>query len=318
MKAGAGIHLGRNYTAVLIAVLLSLLLYSAALATMEPLLPLGEFQLDPLKETIEAGNYDFARFWLNPWLQDCPSWGVLYLYSAEISIRTEQYKLAIDEYVTAIELGDTQSSFGDAAAALVLALSYEQPDDYSRVIKALQQYIDITPGDPNDTHSMVQCTIAELQREWSTTLGDRLSFLAQQYYDHARSLPGLFARRYDPYHGLTAAEVESGFRHIVPNDMPAALRSCVIGFYYQQEGQIEQAITELEKAIELDANYASAYYFLGFAYQDNEQWSEAVKALQKYIQLTPDDPNENHDIVRCVIQELQSATSVDMLLQIAN
>ena len=54
-----------------------------------------------------------------------------------------------------------------------------------------------------------------------------------------------------------------------------------------EDGNYEQAITDLVKAVKYDASNAEAFYVLGDAYRQNNQKTEAVAAYEKVIELQP-------------------------------
>ncbi|WGV27867.1 serine protease [Halotia branconii] len=58
---------------------------------------------------------------------------------------------------------------------------------------------------------------------------------------------------------------------------------------WYDQGKLEQAIANYEKAIQLNPKYANAYYNLGIALFDQKKLDEAVAAYQKAIQLNPKD-----------------------------
>jgi tetratricopeptide (TPR) repeat protein len=62
------------------------------------------------------------------------------------------------------------------------------------------------------------------------------------------------------------------------------------GVYYLQQEKLTEAITELEKAISLDAKNAYAYYHAGLAYYKSSQAEKAVSALKMFLQLYPNAP----------------------------
>jgi protein O-mannosyl-transferase len=54
-----------------------------------------------------------------------------------------------------------------------------------------------------------------------------------------------------------------------------------LGYAYLQEGQISNAVANLEKAVAIRPRYPEAYYNLGCAFLDNKQPREAVDCLQR-------------------------------------
>jgi tetratricopeptide (TPR) repeat protein len=56
-------------------------------------------------------------------------------------------------------------------------------------------------------------------------------------------------------------------------------------------GKYEEAIKYYDKAIEIDPNYAGAWYGKGSALQKLKQYKEAIECSAKAIELNPNDPN---------------------------
>jgi tetratricopeptide (TPR) repeat protein len=60
-----------------------------------------------------------------------------------------------------------------------------------------------------------------------------------------------------------------------------------LGNALYRQGQLEQAIENYQKAIQLNPEYADAYYNLGIALSDHGQLAQAIENYQKAIQLDP-------------------------------
>ena len=54
-----------------------------------------------------------------------------------------------------------------------------------------------------------------------------------------------------------------------------------------KQGRLEEAITEFERAVEVDPSYAAAYFNLGYAYERRDRIDDAVAQYKKAIQLEP-------------------------------
>ncbi len=54
------------------------------------------------------------------------------------------------------------------------------------------------------------------------------------------------------------------------------------------DGEYEEAIVELNKAIELDPEYADAYYYRGLAYDKSGEVAKAISDYEKCIELSND------------------------------
>lgn len=60
------------------------------------------------------------------------------------------------------------------------------------------------------------------------------------------------------------------------------------GVEYLKQGQNQNAVDSLQKAVELDPNYAEAYSALGAAYRAMDKYNEAIDACKKAINIVPD------------------------------
>ena len=61
------------------------------------------------------------------------------------------------------------------------------------------------------------------------------------------------------------------------------------GIAYNNLGQYDRAIEDYDKAIELNPDYAHAYYNRGYSYDDLKQYDRAIEDYDKAIELDPND-----------------------------
>ncbi len=57
------------------------------------------------------------------------------------------------------------------------------------------------------------------------------------------------------------------------------------------KGNLDQAIADLTKAIELDPKYADAYYNRGFAHRSKGLKQAAINDFETYLRLEPNAPD---------------------------
>ena len=57
------------------------------------------------------------------------------------------------------------------------------------------------------------------------------------------------------------------------------------GFGYQDQGNLDQAVEEYKKAIELNPNYLKAYMNLGAVYMQQEKYDQAIEEFNTVIKL---------------------------------
>lgn len=63
------------------------------------------------------------------------------------------------------------------------------------------------------------------------------------------------------------------------------------GVEYINQGNYDEAITELAKVIELNPNSADAYYNRGLAYDDKSNYDQGISDYNKAIELNPNYTN---------------------------
>jgi tetratricopeptide (TPR) repeat protein len=62
-----------------------------------------------------------------------------------------------------------------------------------------------------------------------------------------------------------------------------------LGYSYHLKGENEDAIKQLQMAIDLDKKNVSAYFNLGLVYNDEERYDDALKQSNKAVELAPRD-----------------------------
>ena len=69
-------------------------------------------------------------------------------------------------------------------------------------------------------------------------------------------------------------------------EMPPPIFIAVIAYY--KKGELDKAIANYTKAIELQPDYAEAYYNRGLAYRNKATFDKAIADYDKAIALKPD------------------------------
>ena len=64
-----------------------------------------------------------------------------------------------------------------------------------------------------------------------------------------------------------------------------------VGSSYITAGRYPEAVAQLKKALEIDANYAPAHLWLAIAYQSQGQYDSWIEECQKYATLSHDPVN---------------------------
>lgn len=75
------------------------------------------------------------------------------------------------------------------------------------------------------------------------------------------------------------------------------------GFAHYKKGEIEQAINDYNKSIELNPSFADAYYNRGLLYQRKGMKEKAIADLEISVKLAPNHPSIPE--VKKIIEELK-------------
>ena len=59
------------------------------------------------------------------------------------------------------------------------------------------------------------------------------------------------------------------------------------GMAYRDKGQYDQAISDYNKALEINSKYAYAYNNRGMAYRDKGQYDQAISDYNKALEINP-------------------------------
>ena len=79
-------------------------------------------------------------------------------------------------------------------------------------------------------------------------------------------------------------EVQAALQ-INPNDV---LLLCNLGVFYRQQGRIDEAIHEFQAVLRINPDYAEAHLELGMLYQQQDRIDEAIREFQAALGINPD------------------------------
>ena len=88
-----------------------------------------------------------------------------------------------------------------------------------------------------------------------------------------------------------------------PYDVGVAFQ---LGLLYLRQGKVDEAKTELERAVTLAPNYANAYWYLAAVYEELGDTEAAIEALVEILNSNPD-----HETVLGQIERLQSGLAAE-------
>lgn len=89
----------------------------------------------------------------------------------------------------------------------------------------------------------------------------------------------------------------------------------LLGDYYLNALEFEQAIAEYQKSIKINPNFPPAYNGLGYAYSHLVKYAEAEKCFLKYIELIPNDPNPYDSYAELLLRMGRFSESLDYYQQ---
>ncbi len=78
-----------------------------------------------------------------------------------------------------------------------------------------------------------------------------------------------------------------------------------------QKGQLDEAVIQFQKALEIDPNYVEAHYNLGNALFQKGQLDEAVIQFQKALEINPNDAEAHYNLGNALFQKGQLDEAVD-------
>jgi tetratricopeptide (TPR) repeat protein len=70
-----------------------------------------------------------------------------------------------------------------------------------------------------------------------------------------------------------------------------------------QKGQVDDAIAQYQKAVEINPNYVQAHYNLGLALFQKGQLDEAVAEFQKAVEINPNDADAHSNLGNALFQK---------------
>lgn len=113
---------------------------------------------------------------------------------------------------------------------------------------------------------------------------ETLLILAQRCYETAGDAARDPEQRYEHYQ--RALHIYRQVLRQNPNHAAARLGQARI---YKKQGQLDQAIAELQQLVGQSPQLAAAWYELGMCYGARQDWHEQIRCLQQACQLEPDN-----------------------------
>jgi len=210
-----------------------------------------------------------------------------------------------------------------AAFALFVAhfSSAQAPGDYANGLasfrageyeRAVEFFRKAETAAPNTTDALLFAAKALVHLERYTEADAALrSYLAWQ----SNSPDALYLLGYVLHRENRPADSLEVYTKAAARQQPTGDDLKVVGLDYVLLGDYPSAIRWLEKAVELDANNAEAWYFLGRAYYTRSRISEAKAAFEKVLQLKPNDAKAENNLGLVFESEARPAEAIEAYQQ---
>lgn len=199
-----------------------------------------------------------------------------------------------------------------------MGVSYLMEKNYTKALVELTEAEKINPGDPDLQNRLGQAyffkgkyEIAEqkylkalaLRPDFSDARNNLgVNYLEMQRWDDAIKqlklvVDDIFFQNHDDasmnlalaYHGKGDNETAlTMLRPVVARNPKNPVAHMNLGRIYNAEERVGMAIEEFSKAVELDRDFAKAYYFLGLSYLKTKNISMALKTFQEVVRTAPD------------------------------
>jgi tetratricopeptide (TPR) repeat protein len=196
------------------------------------------------------------------------------------------------------ELGAAYYKMGDYASAIAFlkkALQENPADSEAEQLLGLSYYLSQRPGEAIPELEKVQTWYASANVDASYILG--ICYIQTKDYPNARKA---FAKMFDVPADSAAsylftarmllrqdfAPVAEEYAHkAVALDPKLPMAHQLLGELYLYHSQIDEAITEFRKELEINPGNATAYYKLADGYSRQQKYDEAERLLQRSIWL---------------------------------
>jgi serine/threonine protein kinase/tetratricopeptide (TPR) repeat protein len=98
-----------------------------------------------------------------------------------------------------------------------------------------------------------------------------------------------------------------------PLSLPIAVTAGLISYF---ERDFVRAAGEYKRALEMDASFGLAHYFLAEVYEQQEKYDAAVESLKRALELSPDSSEMNAAMARTLAASGQTERAADLLKEL--
>ena len=187
-------------------------------------------------------------------------------YDEAVKLQQEKkYDEAIAAYQKAIAVNANEPAYYYA-----MGTAYQAKEDLDNAIKNYQKSFDLNPQEPAYKQALDGAKSAKASPLLDSAYKKQTTDMGGGKYDYAGAI----------------ADYQAALR--IYEDASTHMN---LGTAYQANNQLQDALREYTKAIQMDANQADAYYYRGTIYESQGNKPAARKDYQKYLQLQPNGPN---------------------------
>ncbi len=97
---------------------------------------------------------------------------------------------------------------------------------------------------------------------------------------------------------------------------PDAIRNYNDGIEAYNHGDIAGALRKFDRAVQVDPNYAAAYYNMGSIYYQSKQYADAADMFQKAVTLSPTDTQAKYNLALSLEKLSHNQEAINVLKQI--
>jgi tetratricopeptide (TPR) repeat protein len=158
-----------------------------------------------------------------------------------------------------------------------LGLAFQRKGDLDRALMHYRSALELLP-DYGEAHNNL-----------GTVLGQRGQIdEARQHFQRAVEIKTDFAEARENLRRLAQNQDQPDAAAVTENGAASAESHMSLGIALGQKGQLDEALAQIQKALELKPDYAEAHYNMGFALQKKALWKEAKAHYERAIELNPD------------------------------
>ncbi len=249
-------------------------------------------------------------------------------YTGWIYEEDKQIDFAIKEYKKAMDLDPSNEiytsayqKFGSLALEEKADLNINEESlyfvnignkylDENRIVDAIAQYKAAIQVDPKNYLAHYQLgLVSEKQKKWK----EALQFYTQSieakgnYIDGYAAIAKIHIRYFDYAKAIQFIEK---VKSLSPKSSSIYSLS---GYYYEQKGEIEKAISEYKRATDLDSDNFDAHFQLALLFRKQRDFQRSERLFLKALKIKPDEPKIQTEVATLYFEQGLKAQAVEHL-----